>query len=439
MNNSIDNHELKEGYKQTDVGTIPEDWEVVSIKEIGNIRTGPFGTLLKANEYSDDSEGTPLISVGEIGEGVFRINKHTPLIPKSVVRRLPEYVLKYGDIVFGRKGAVERSAMIDKHQAGWFLGSDGIRIRFSKSINPLFVSYQFQRNQIQSWLIQNATGTTMASMNQEILGRVIFPLSPLPEQQAIAEVLSDVDALITSLDQLVTKKRNIKQGTMQLLLTGEKRLITERKAGYQETEIGILPNDWEIVMMKKFTNSSAFGPRFSGDLYSKDGNVATLRTTDLDDDGNINYSKMPMANLNVKNFKEHLLRKNDFLITRSGTCGIAAVFEGFDKPVLPGAFLIRFRLTEEADSIFLKYYINSEAGKKRMDLLAFGAVQKNISGTSLLNTLFPLPPIEEQKAIAQILSEMDEEIEALEIQRDKYKAVKQGMMQELLTGKTRLI
>lgn len=96
------------GYKQTEVGVIPEDWSVSSVQEIGHIRTGPFGTLLKANEYIA-TDGRPLISVGEVGDGVLRVTDHTPRVPESVVRRLPEYILRFGDIVFGRKGAVCRS------------------------------------------------------------------------------------------------------------------------------------------------------------------------------------------------------------------------------------------------------------------------------------------------------------------------------------------
>ena len=97
--------EVKERYKQTDVGIIPEEWNIKSFAEIGNFRTGPFGTLLKANEYYAD-EGVPLVAVKDIGEGKLNFNEETPLVPLSVVRRLPEYVLDAGDIIFGRKGNV---------------------------------------------------------------------------------------------------------------------------------------------------------------------------------------------------------------------------------------------------------------------------------------------------------------------------------------------
>ena len=167
--------EVKPGYKQTEVGVIPEEWEVKSFAEIGHAKTGPFGTLLKAKEYYTN-EGAPLVSVRDIGEGVLNFDEHTPLVPPPVVRRLPEYVLNPGDIVFGRKGGVDRSAIVTERQAGCFLGSDGIRIRPSKACHAPFVAYQLQRKEIQVWLLQNATGTTMALMNQEILGRILLAI-----------------------------------------------------------------------------------------------------------------------------------------------------------------------------------------------------------------------------------------------------------------------
>ena len=209
----------------------------------------------------------------------------------------------------------------------------------------------------------------------------------------------------------------------------------EIRENYQQTTIGIIPSDWRFEPLKIFCKSSAFGPRFSGDLYSSNGNVATLRTTDLDINGKINYATMPTAQLDESKFKDHLLCENDFLITRSGTCGIAAVFKSFEKPVLPGAFLIRFRFKDDIDVHFIKYYVNSKGGQRQMEQISLGAVQKNISGTSLLNTSFPFPSLSEQTAIATALNDADALITQLEKLVAKKRAIKQGAMQELLKPK----
>ena len=146
---TINSPSIPPGYKQTAVGVIPGDWEVKTLHEIAIIKTGPFGTLLKASEYSD-SDGVPLISVGEIREGFLRITDDTPYVPKAVIRRLPQYVLKKGDIVFGRKGGVERSALIRQQQDGWFLGSDGISVHPTKDCHEEYIAFQFQSTRVSS-------------------------------------------------------------------------------------------------------------------------------------------------------------------------------------------------------------------------------------------------------------------------------------------------
>ena len=115
-----------------DLGVGMSDWQVTTVGSLladcgGSVKTGPFGTALKASEYS--LEGVPLISVREIGYGSLIVNHSTPRVPPEVTQRLPDYLLKAGDIVFGRKGAVDRAAIVKVHQEGWFLGSDGIRLR----------------------------------------------------------------------------------------------------------------------------------------------------------------------------------------------------------------------------------------------------------------------------------------------------------------------
>jgi type I restriction enzyme S subunit len=212
-------------YRHSDVGLIPEDWHLEAVHEFARIQTGPFGTLLKASEYSE-GDGVPLISVGEIRPGFLSVTDETPRVPDIVTRRLPQYVLRNGDIVFARKGGVERSALVREWQQGWFLGSDGISIRPAPGYSCTYLALQFQSAAVQGWLLGNAIGTTMPSLNQQILRDLVIPIPPSKaEQSAIAAVLSDVDADIDALEKKLDKARRIKQGMMQELLTGKIRLI----------------------------------------------------------------------------------------------------------------------------------------------------------------------------------------------------------------------
>jgi type I restriction enzyme S subunit len=168
---------------------------------------------------------------------------------------------------------------------------------------------------------------------------------------------------------------------------------------------------WDHVQFGSLVSHSAFGPRFSGDAYSPDGNVATMRTTDLDDDGRIDYDGMPLALLNEDSFANHILKPGDMVITRSGTCGIAAVFQGFDLPVLPGAFLIRFRFGDQAAPDFYRYYFNSALGRQNILSVARGAVQQNLNITNVERLLVPHPSLSEQQQIVDRLSAYDDLME----------------------------
>ncbi|QFT59417.1 EcoKI restriction-modification system protein HsdS [Sulfitobacter sp. THAF37] len=157
----------------------------------GEVKTGPFGTVLKASEYTNS--GVPVISVGEIGHGEFRIHGRTPYVDKSVTDRLPEFVLRENDIVFARKGSVERTALVGQTQVGWFLGSDGIRLRLPKSISARFVRYWISSSETRDWLLQNSTGSTMASLNQATIKRLPIVLPCLRVQTEVASILGALD------------------------------------------------------------------------------------------------------------------------------------------------------------------------------------------------------------------------------------------------------
>jgi type I restriction enzyme S subunit len=157
---------------------------------------------------------------------------------------------------------------------------------------------------------------------------------------------------------------------------------------------------------------SSFGPRFSSDDYAFDGNVATLRTTDISVDGRIEYSTMPIARLDLARFSQHLLQRDDLVITRTGRVGTTAVFSEFKLPVLPGAFLIRFRLKRSiADPQFYCYFFNSNQGQSLLASVASGSVQQNLNITALHGLDVPFPPLAEQKAIAAVLGALDDKIE----------------------------
>ena len=163
---------------------------------VAAFQTGPFGTVLAASEYVES--GVPMVSVGEIRSGRVVAKSTTPRISTATSLRLPRYLLATGDIVFARKGSVERSAWITSNESGWFLGSDAIRLRLTDDVNSRFVALQLQLEDRQDFLVQHAGGSTLPSMNEKILARVPFVRPPLREQQAIAELLGALDDKIAA-------------------------------------------------------------------------------------------------------------------------------------------------------------------------------------------------------------------------------------------------
>lgn len=413
--------EVKPGYKQTEVGVIPEDWYVCELRNLSRIITGPFGTLLKASEYTD-SDGVPQISVGEIGDGYFRVGQNTPRIPKEVTNRIPKYLLRTNDIVFGRKGAVDRSSLVTEKEDGWFLGSDGICVRPTANCQSAYLAAQLRSPLVKSWLLQNAIGTTMPSLNQNILGRVQVPIAPIAEQRAIATALSDMDALLDGLDRLIAKKRAIQQATMQQLLTGQTRL-----PGFS--------GEWEVKRLGDLAEMGSGGTPLSSIPAYYDGDIPWVSISDMTKGGKfINSSERNLTALGLANSAAQIFPTNTVLYAMYaslGECCIAGI------PVCTSQAILGIRTKIDLETLFLYYYLISL--KPFVKNLGQQGTQANLNKGMVQDFRINLPAITEQTAIATILSDMDTEITALETRRTKTRALKQAMMQELLTGRTRLV
>ena len=168
---------------------------------------------------------------------------------------------------------------------------------------------------------------------------------------------------------------------------------------------------WDSVEFSELVEDGAFGPRFSSKSYADDGNIATLRTTDLSADGTISYETMPLASLDESKFSKHFLQEGDIVISRSGRIGTTAYFTGYPIPVLPGAFLLYFRFRNSANPRFYTYWFNSSVGQQRIMSIARGAAQQNINLTNTLKLRVPIVPKKVQDRVVEILSAYDDMIE----------------------------
>jgi type I restriction enzyme S subunit len=290
------------------------------------------------------------------------------------------------------------------------------------------------------------SGTTVESIEFRWLKSFRIPLPPTKvEQEAITEVLSDADALIESLEQLIAKKRQIKQGAMQELLTGKKRLPGfATKPGYKQTEVGEIPEDWEVMHVRDLVKH---GPKngYSGRSGQDSRGTPTLSLAATSSGRLVlNQDTVKYLENRIPTDSPLFLEPGDILVQRSNTAelvGTTAIFNGPAATFVYPDLIMRLRFKKRATAEWFWRYANSTSGRRFFSRVAAGSTgsMPKISGDKLRDMVVPLPPLTEQEAITAILSDMDAEVAALEAKLAKARQLKQGMMQELLTGKTRLV
>lgn len=213
-------------FKDSPLGTIPEGWEVNPIgKECkqggGSIQTGPFGSQLHAKDYKEN--GIPIITVEHLMEGKI-LHQNLPLVGEADYRRLRKYVLKYGDLVFSRVGAIDRCSFTSYKEEGWLFSGRCLRVRGGSRFDAKFLSYLLNYDTCKQWILNNAVGSTMKCLNTTILSNLPIKMPTLPEQSRIASILSQSDDAIQKEEVYKQKLLSLKRGLMEDLLTGKVRV-----------------------------------------------------------------------------------------------------------------------------------------------------------------------------------------------------------------------
>lgn len=443
--------EMKSGYKMTEVGVIPEDWEVKEFNETFSVI--PNNSLSRdylnthAGEYHDIHYGDVLIRYGALLDAG---NTEIPFINKAITDKwVNRRIVTEGDIIMADTAEdntvgkcsevinVNHKKIVSGLHTFWLHPNEGL---FEKGFLGYFMNHSLYHNQ----LLPLIHGTKVSSVSKnEILGtRVLVPLKN--EQTAIAAALSDVDSLISALTKKIEKKKAIKQGLMQQLLTGKKRLPGyEKNREPVQTEWGAIPKDWKTLSIGKCCSIKArIGWQgLKKSEYLSSGEYVLVTGTDFLN-GRIDWKSC--VYVSKKRYEQDAniqIVKHDILITKDGTIGKVAFLD--DVPCLgtlnSGIFVVRSH-SEELDQCYLSKIFESFIFDAFLESLVAGSTINHLYQKDFVHFNFPVPPtMSEQTAIANILSDCDSEIAALEEKRDKYKEIKQGMMQQLLTGKIRLI
>jgi type I restriction enzyme S subunit len=417
---------LKRGYKQTELGKIPENWDTCTlgdavvfldgrrrpVKESDRAKVrgiypyyGASGIVDYVNDYLFDED---LILLGEDGENI--LSRNTRLAFK-----------------------VSGKIWVNNHA------------HVLRPKNNFDISFLADYLESIDYTLYN-TGTAQPKLNQYVCTRIPIAVPPLPEQRAIAAASSDVDALLASLDALIAKKRLIQQGTMQELLTGKRRLPGfGQGAGYRKTEAGIFPDDWELIPLRLVSSMNGrigWQGLTQAEFTSKDNDPFLITGMNFKD-GKIRWDEVyHVADARYEMAKQIQLRSGDVLMTKDGTIGKMLYVDQIPYPGKSSlnSHLLVFRpLQNKYHPKFMFYQLSSEVFHKHIELEKSGSTFFGITQEAVGKYVAFLPPIKEQEAIAEVLTDMEADIYALEQQREKTYLIKQGMMQELLTGRTRLV
>lgn len=415
---------VKPGYKQTEICLIPEDWDCAKFGEKVKIYRGGSPRPIQ-NYITHLSTGINWIKIGDVGENDKYIRStQEKIIPEGVSKSREVHV---GDFILSNSMSFGRPYILDIDGCihdGWLTIQE-----YKNTFHTEYLYYLLSSNLVYKQYISMAAGSSVKNLNKDKVSalNVIYPT--LLEQKRIAKALSEVDSMVSSLEKLIAKKKAVKQGAMQELLTGKKRL-----PGFSE--------EWnKINLAKKSKIKARIGWQgLTTNEYLDSGYSYLVTGTDFVN-GKIDWDNCHyVAKDRFDQDKNIQIQNDDILITKDGSLGKTALVKGLDKPATlnSGVFVIR-PIQESYDPAFVYYILSSFVFKDFLDHLSAGSTIIHLYQKDISKFEFLIPPtIEEQMAIASILSDMDNEIEALDQKLQKARCIKQGMMQQLLTGKIRL-
>ncbi|MGV3344468.1 restriction endonuclease subunit S [Enterobacteriaceae bacterium LUAb1] len=409
------------GFKLTEVGVIPQDWEVKTIGQLNPFITS--GSRGWADFYVD--YGDLFVRITNMSRNSIYLdtktaeNKFVSLPATSTEGKRTQ--LNNGDVLISITADIGIIGYIDESIAKpAYINQHISLVRFDDdSIDNKFVAYFLASENVQKKFLANSDVGAKAGMNLNGVRSIIFAVPTIQEQSAIAEALTDVDTLIVELKKVLTKKQAIKTAAMQQLLTGKTRFpqFSLRKdgsvKGYKKSEVGDIPEDWDISTI---------------------GKIAPLqRGFDLPSSARKEGIYPVVYSNGIINYHNSFQVKGPGVITgRSGTIGKVHYVTDDYWPHNTSLWVTKFN---NANVKFI-YYLYTHIGFERF---SSGSGVPTLNRNDAHDYWVLVPPMEEQTAIAAILSDMDKDIQTLQQRLDKTRQLKQGMMQELLTGKTRLV
>ena len=419
---------ISKNFQNTEVGSIPTDWEIKKLETLFNITSSK---RVFQNEWR--SSGIPFYRARELAvlSETGQVDNELFISRDMYEKYASQYgAIKQDDILITGVGTLGKVYVVKSGDVFYFKDGNIIWLQTKNKVDSYFVRQLYFTPALIAQVFGSSAGTTVGTYTISNAKATLIPLPPPPEQRAIATALSDTDSLIAALEKLITKKRATKQGAMQELLTGKRRLpgfsgewINFNLAANSTLKARI---GWQgLTTAEYLTEGYAYLITGTDFAYGKIvwSGCHFVEKVRYDQDINIQVSN------------------GDVLITKDGTIGKVAIVNGLTQKATlnSGVFVVRPK-NNAYSSVYIYYVLSSKIFTDFLAKLAAGSTINHLYQKDFINFEFFIPPTErEQTEIASILSDMDAELDTLEAKLEKLKNIKKGMMSELLTGRIRLV
>ncbi len=405
-------------------------WEQRKLGEVAEVKTGPFGSTLHAEDYVED--GMPIITTEHFKSGELPTTKcDIPQVSKTDYTRLKSYLLEKNDIVFSRVGSVDVNALVSKIQDGWLFSGRVLRVRPQKNIAGQFLHYELDTTKVKNDVISRAVGQTMPSINTEILRDTnVYISKSMQEQTAIGNFFRTLDDAITLHQRKLEKTKVLKAAYLSEMFPAEgERKPKRRFKGFTDaweqrklSEIATMKAriGWQGLTQKEFLDN--------GDYYLITGTDFVNGEIDFEHCYYIGKDRYDQ-DINIQ------IKSDDVLITKDGTIGKVAYIKDLDKPATlnAGVFVVRGN-DKSICNLFLYHYLAAPYLLDYADKEATGGTIKHLNQNVLVNFPIPLAKFEEQQKIAQFFSGLDNLLTLHQRKLEKLQNLKKAYLNEMFVG-----
>jgi len=412
--------------KDTPYGSIKDDWEIETLKDLcvpGGIQTGPFGSQLHQKDYLPI--GTPIITVEHLGENRI-LHQDLPRISDADKDRLSRYIMHNGDIIFSRVGSVDRRALVRDDENGWLFSGRCLRVRPDKSrIDPEFLSWFFGLEIFKDYIRRIAVGATMPSLNTELLSNVPVIVPSIPEQNAIAGILSALD------DKIELNRR------MNATLEAMARAVF-RQWFVGANDIG----DWKESSLEEIFGkkrdcvlTGPFGSHLHAHDYREEGTPLILVKHVVD--GHILEDRLPLVgDHKLREMKRYILEVGDIVFTRVGAVGRSAYIHPRHQGWLISGQTLRVRVPDKKklNPRFLAQIYLEQSFIEMVEQNALGTTRPSLNTSILSSFKFVLPPIELQNRFAEFAEGLDNKVQQNLDESRTLASLRDSLLPKLMRG-----